>query len=101
MESLTNTIIGAAGLVSAVLVLLGGLVSIYKTARKWEKQTEEIQEIKNKQKDISEQQYLQLEVLDAVLDGLHQLHCNGKTTEAANKLDDYMKRKANGLKTEV
>ena len=30
------------------------------------------------------------ECMRAVLDGLHQLDCNGKVTEASNKLDSYL-----------
>ena len=30
------------------------------------------------------------ETMRAVLDGLHQLNCNGKVTEASEKLDAYL-----------
>lgn len=51
-------------------------------------QTEaKIQEVRAEQEIIT---YCML----AVLDGLHQLHCNGKVTEATDKLSKYLNERA-------
>lgn len=37
---------------------------------------------------------IQTECIRAILDGLHQLNCNGPVTEAREKLDDYLVNQA-------
>ena len=47
-----------------------------------------------KVQDIKAEQYIIVECLRAVLDGLHQQGCNGKVSEAIKILDDYLMEKA-------
>ena len=47
-----------------------------------------------KVQDIKAEQYIIVECLRAVLDGLHQQGCNGKVSEAIKILDDYLLEKA-------
>lgn len=79
-----------------------GLVDIYeernKIVEKYDARLDELE--KNIDKNHSETeakiQEVQSEVLiltkcmRAVLDGLHQLNCNGKVTEASQELDNYL-----------
>lgn len=90
----SNTIIGFAAFLTALGVIIGLVINIFRQFNKWNSYDEKI-------KSIKEEQYLQLETLFAVLDGLHQMGCNGKTTEASQKLDDYLKRKAHEVETKV
>ena len=98
-----NTVIGIAGFVTAIGVLVGVAKSWIKQLEKWNGYDEKIAEvdtsIQTLKADINEQtqilrdeQYMQTRVLFAVLDGLHQLHCNGEVTKASSELNDYLNR---------
>ena len=51
-------------------------------------------EFDGKVQEVKAEQYIIVECLRAVLDGLHQQGCNGKVTEALNTLDSYMVKRA-------
>lgn len=98
-----NLIIGFAGLVTAVGVLIGLIKSYVKQIEKWNGYDEKItnlnakiveknDEVKEQVSNLKSEQYMQTKVLLAVLDGLHQLKCNGKVTEATNELTDYLNK---------
>lgn len=100
----------------AILVAIWGGVKVIKEildainkrhdqVKKWESYDQQISEVKAsieelktdqnaKIQQIQAEQCMQTYVLQAVLDGLHQLHCNGKVTEASNKLDKYINKQA-------
>lgn len=44
--------------------------------------------------EIRAELYILTECMQGVLDGLHQLNCNGKVTEASEKLDKYLNHRA-------
>ena len=65
----------------------------------------QLADIRNKQEDIriefdgkvqelKAEQFIIVECLRAVLDGLHQQGCNGKVSEAINILDNYLIERA-------
>lgn len=90
----TNTIIGVAGLVTAIGVLIGTLYKGFTQISKWESYDKKIDEVKQETKDLKTEQYVQTKVLLAVLDGLHQQGCNGKVTEATVELNDFLNKRA-------
>lgn len=47
-----------------------------------------------KVQEVKAEQYIIVECLRAVLDGLHQQGCNGKVSEAITTLDDYLLERA-------
>lgn len=47
-----------------------------------------------KVQEVKAEQYVIVECLSAVLDGLHQQGCNGKVSEAIETLDDYLLARA-------
>jgi len=47
-----------------------------------------------KVQEIRAEQYILTDCMRAVLDGLHQLNCNGRVTEAIDNLDDYLNARA-------
>jgi len=47
-----------------------------------------------KVQEVKAEQYVIVECLRAVLDGLHQQGCNGKVSEAIETLDDYLLERA-------
>lgn len=47
-----------------------------------------------KVREIRDEQYILTDCMRAVLDGLHQLKCNGRVTEAIENLDDYLNERA-------
>lgn len=89
-----ETLITFAGLVTAVGVIMGAFWKIHQILTKFEKVQEHNDEVDKKLKDMEAEQCMQTYVLEAVLDGLHQLGCNGKTTEASEKLSKFINKKA-------
>lgn len=57
-----------------------------------------LQQIRAEQEQSREEQYKHTTVLLAILDGLQQLNCNGKVTEAKRDLEEYITRQAYGVK---
>lgn len=51
-------------------------------------------ETEAKLQEIRAEQEMITVCMRAVLDGLHQLNCNGKVTEASDRLDEYLNSKA-------
>lgn len=47
-----------------------------------------------KMQEIRSELFILTECMRGVLDGLHQLNCNGKVTEASEKLDMYLNKRA-------
>ena len=47
-----------------------------------------------KLQELKAEQYMIVTCLQAVLDGLHQLNCNGEVTKAKQRLDEYIMQKA-------
>ena len=86
-----DTIIKAASIVTALGVLLGGLFGIWKAINAAKesdkKQTEQIKAIQ------TEQTLLCYAVL-ACLKGLKEQGCNGPVTEAIEKMDKHLNKKA-------
>lgn len=58
------------------------------------KQDEIRTDFEAKVQEIKAEQYIIVECLRAVLDGLHQQGCNGKVSDAINTLDDYLLERA-------
>ena len=96
-----NTIIGVAGLISAVGVIIGLVINTYKQIEKWNAYDTQIKDVGKEISALKTEQYLQIQTERAIIDGLHQLGCNGRTTEAAEKLDDYLARKSHDVETKV
>lgn len=86
----SNTIITASALLAAVMAILGAVFAIYRWYLKQNKQDEDIKEIKS---ELCMHAY----VLLAVLDGLKQLNCNGKVTEAQDKLSKHINKQAHDV----
>lgn len=80
-------IVQLAEIISA-LALIGGVVfGVFKFVENNKKQNAEIKKIKG-------EQTLTMYALRACLDGLKQQGCNGRVTEAINKIDKYLNQSA-------
>lgn len=86
-------IIKTAAVIAAIVVLVGYACKAYTTYLKWQKYDKEIN-------DIREEQCMQTYVLSSVLDGLHQLGCNGPTTEASIALEKFINKRAHKMETD-
>lgn len=82
-----NVIIGAAGIVTAIIAVVGRILSAHKWYLKQEKQEEDIKKMKQ------EQQLLTYGVL-ACLKGLKEQGCNGPVTEAITKIEKHINAQA-------
>ena len=76
-----------AEIISALTVISGLIFGIFKFIENNKKQNTEIKKIKN-------EQTLTVYALRACLDGLKQQGCNGRVTEAINKIDKYLNQSA-------
>ena len=86
----SNTIISASALLAAVAAVLGTLFAVYRWYLRQNKQDTDIEEIRN---ELCMHTY----VLLAVLDGLKQKGCNGKVTEAQEKLSKHINKQAHDV----
>lgn len=89
-----DKIITIAGLLTAIGVIGGVALKLHKILNRFEKTEERVSTVENTLKQVEEEQCMQTYVLEAVLDGLHQLGCNGKTTEASEKLNKFINKRA-------
>ncbi len=94
----SNTIIGLAGLLTALGIIIGVVKKFNMTIEKYDSYDKEIKEVKDEIQALKDEQCMQTYVLEAVLDGLHQLGCNGKTSEASEKLSKFINQKAHNQK---
>lgn len=84
---MAQTIITIASVITALGVILGIILAVYRWYLKNEKQDEAIKEIK------SEQSILTKGVL-ACLKGLHEKGCNGPVTHAIEEIEDHINKQA-------
>lgn len=92
---------GLVLVICATLVALSGgaavIVSIIKTINSSHDRAQKWDEYESKIQDIKEEQCMLTYCMMATLDGLHQLGCNGKVTQARSDLDKYMNKQAHGV----
>ena len=86
----SNTIISASAVLGAAVAILGALFAVYRWYLKQNKQDTDIAEIR-------EELCMHTYVLLAVLDGLKQKGCNGKVTEAQEKLSKHINKQAHDV----
>lgn len=82
-----DTLIKAAGILSALLAIFGAIFAIYRWYLKQNEQNQEIQKIKTENTLICYG-------LSAALDGLIQLGANHNVTTAKEKLDKHLNQQA-------
>lgn len=82
-----TTIITLATVLSATMAILGAIFAIYRWYLKQEKQDIEI-------KALKEEQCIIVYGLLACLKGLKEQGCNGPVTEAVDKLEKHINKKA-------
>lgn len=97
----TGVIIGIAGLISALAVIVGLIVSTIKQIEKWNAYEAKFSATNNEIQNLKKEQFLQIKTERAILDGLHQLGCNGQTTRAAKELDEYLLKVAHDIQPVV
>lgn len=93
-----DTIIKIASLLTALIAIGTAVYAVIKWFQKQEKQTKDIDELRKKQEkdmqELKEEQCLISYAMLACLDGLKQLNCNGAVTEAHNKLEKHLNKRA-------
>lgn len=93
-----NTIVAVAGGITAMGVIGGVLIGLYRFWQRPKEQEEEIQALKEMHvediKKINEEQCLITYGLLACLKGLKEQGCNGPVTEAINKIEKHLNQQA-------
>lgn len=87
-------LINLVAIITALGVICSMLWKLHKLFNRFEKIEEDNKDLRNEMKEVKEEQWMQTKVLYAMLDGLHQLGCNGKTTEASQELQNFINKKA-------
>lgn len=87
-------IVKAAEILGASSVLLGFIIGAYKLYDKLVDRLVELERrvlaLEKENNSIKKENALVIYALGACLDGLHQQGCNGKVTEAINKISKYI-----------
>ena len=93
-----NTIVTVAGGITAMGVIGGVLIGLYRFWQRPKIQETEIQELKRTHeediKSINKEQCLITYGLLACLKGLKEQGCNGPVTEAINKIEKHLNQQA-------
>lgn len=87
MNELTQHIVAAASVISAIVVIFGSIFAAYRWYLKQNKQDKDIADIKE------EQTLLTFGVL-ACLKGLSEQGCNGPVTKAIDSIEKHLNKKA-------
>lgn len=113
-------LIALLGFYEGIMKIVGKITARHDREKKWDeastklkedqeeivcKYNEQLADIRREQQDIKTdfeakvqeiraEQYILTDCMRAVLDGLHQLKCNGRVTEAIENLDDYLNARA-------
>lgn len=85
-----GVIVALWGGYKVILEIVAKINSKHDQIQKWEEYDKQI-------KAIKEEQCLLTFGMLATLDGLKQLNCNGKVTEARDKLDKHLNKIAHGV----
>lgn len=92
IDIIVKVIITLASLLTAAGVIFGVIKPLITALKKWNGYDQQITDISNELQTLRTEQYVQTRVMLATLDGLHQLGCNGKVTEATEELNDYINK---------
>lgn len=92
IDIIVKVIITLASLLTAAGVIFGVIKPLITVLKKWNGYDQQITDISNDIQTLRTEQYVQTRVMLATLDGLHQLGCNGKVTEATEELNDYINK---------
>ena len=106
-------IMGIWGFCKVIMEIIHAITARHDKEQSWSKQHEEMSEkydkaiadlnkkiddnqidVEAKIQEVRAEQEILTECMYATLDGLHQLGCNGKVTEARSMLDQYLIRRA-------
>lgn len=91
-------IVKAAEIIGACSVILGVILGGYKLYDKlldrMDKLEERVASLEQENRSIKKENALVIYALGACLDGLHQQGCNGKVTEAMEKISKYINNAA-------
>lgn len=91
-------------IIAVIVSVVGGLRAIeyvyekitraHDRAKEWDRFEENDTEIRAKIQQMQAEQCMLTYCMFATLDGLHQLGCNGKVSEARNELNKFMNKQA-------
>lgn len=91
-------IIKLAGIITALSVIFGVIIGGYKMYDKLIDSNKELERrvttLEREKNSIKKENTLVIYALGACLDGLHQQGCNGKVTEAMEKISKYINNAA-------
>lgn len=93
-----NSILIVLGCIAAIVAGIGAIISVIRGLNNGHDKVQKWDEYEKDLKAVKEEQCMLTYCMMATLDGLHQLGCNGKVTEARESLDKFMNKQAHGVK---
>ena len=91
-------VIKLAGIIGACSVILGLIIGVYKVYDKLIDKLDALEKrvalLEKENHQIKKENSLVIYALGACLDGLHQKGCNGKVTEAIERIGEYINNAA-------
>lgn len=92
-----NTILLTLGSIAAIVGGLGAILAVIKSINNGHDKMQKWDQYEKDLKSLKEEQCMLTYCMMATLDGLKQLGCNGKVTEARSELDKFMNKQAHGM----
>lgn len=93
-----GTIIAFAGLLAAIITIIGYMLKVHNWFLKQKNQDKEIEALRAKHEEdmaeSKEERQMMCFSLAACLDGLEQLGCNHTVTEAKTRMNEYLNKQA-------
>lgn len=87
-------IIGIWGFYKVVKEIVKAITDRHDREVKWDEYETKMQETETEIKEIKDEMKIQTECIQAILDGLIQLKCNGEVTKTKKRLDLYLNERA-------
>ena len=82
------------GGVKVAMEIIAAITKRHDREQSWDNANTRLDKIDDQIKEVREEQGIMMETLQAVLDGMLQLKCNGHVTEQKQKIDKYLNDKA-------
>lgn len=92
-----NAILIFMGSIAALVAGIGAILSVVRSINSGHDKMQKWDTYEKDLKSLKEEQCMLTYCMMATLDGLKQLGCNGKVTEARSELDKFMNKQAHGM----
>ena len=90
-------LIAVWGFVKVIMEIIEAITKRHDREQAWDGYDKRLSSIEDQIKEVRGEQGIMMETLQAVLDGMLQLKCNGHVTEQKKKIDVYLNNQAHKI----